>query len=304
VRRLALVASTAVIAGCAAAPAWRADLLRALADTRAAEQDLVVFFALPGRDVSDRMQRSLGDPVVGDALAANGFAAAVGDASQHPRLYAEWVGYGEGMGVVVLDGRGLVYASRPGPMDPPEFAAFLRRCAALRGDVARLRERAASSTAPTDQHALGGVLLELGCVRQAEPLLVTAAMAGVADARQRLARMHALAGNLERARQWLVSAPKTPATQVTEGYVLFKERRHGEAVAVFDAALRGGRLGEDRQRALLWLGKSLHEGKQDERATAVLEALVAENTGSTFEAAALHTLAHIRDPQHGHDHGR
>jgi hypothetical protein len=34
----------------------------------------------------------------------------------------------------------------------------------------------------------------------------------------------------------------------------------------------------------------------------VLEALAAEGTGSTFEAVALHTLSHIRNPQHGHSH--
>jgi len=33
-----------------------------------------------------------------------------------------------------------------------------------------------------------------------------------------------------------------------------------------------------------------------------LQALAAEGTGSTFEAAALHTLAHIKDPQLGHTH--
>lgn len=291
------------LAGCASAPVWQDDVATALSAARRAQRDLVVFFALPGRDVSDRMQRSLGEPVVGDALAAGDFAAAICDGSVRARLYSQWVGYGEGMGIVVLDSDGRVYASRPGPQDPPELAAFLRRCATLRASLAALRDRPESARSPAEQHALGVLFLELGCVRDAEPLLVSAAMAGVADAHHRLARLHALNGNLVRARQWLVNAPQTPASRVTEGYVLWKERRHGEAVQVLEAAARDPRIGDERQRALLYLGKALHDGKQDERAVAVLQALAAEGTGSTFEAAALHTLAHVRDPQHGHDHG-
>ena len=92
------------------------------------------------------------------------------------------------------------------------------------------------------------------------------------------------------------------AAQVTEGYVLFKERRNAEAAVVLQTALDGNSLGDERQRALLFLGKALHEDKQDTRAVPILEALSAEGTGRTFEAAARHTLAHIRDPQHGHSH--
>ena len=133
-------------------------------------------------------------------------------------------------------------------------------------------------------------------------MMLAAAGPGVADARPRLARLSALAGNLMAARRWLQLAPKTPQAQVTEGYVLFKERKHAEAAKVLDAALATGQLGLERQRALLYLGKALHEDKQDERAVPLLEALAAEGTGSTFEAAALHTLGHIKNPQHGHTH--
>jgi hypothetical protein len=73
-------------------------------------------------------------------------------------------------------------------------------------------------------------------------------------------------------------------------------------VAVFEQALATNSLGVDRQRALLYLGKALHENKQDERAIPLLEALAAEGTGSTFEAGALHTLGHLKNPQHGHTH--
>ena len=48
--------------------------------------------------------------------------------------------------------------------------------------------------------------------------------------------------------------------------------------------------------------KSLHEDKQDEAAIPLLEALAAEGTGSTFEAAARHTLGHIYNPDGGHSH--
>jgi uncharacterized protein HemY len=117
-----------------------------------------------------------------------------------------------------------------------------------------------------------------------------------------LARLYALDGNLAAARRWLVDLPRTGPALVTEGYVLFKERRHAEAVVVLEAALARADLGGERQRAVLYLGKALHESKQDARAVPVLQALAAEGLGTTFEAAALHTLAHIRDPQHGHSH--
>lgn len=296
------LAAIAVLAGCAAPKHWQPDLRAALVAARTGERDLVVFFALPGREASDRMQGSLDDPRIAAALRDGDFAAVVCDGAERSRLYGDWVGGGEGMGIAVLDGKGRAYAARPGPQDPPELAAFLRRCAALRADVRSLRDRADPLAAPMDQHALGTLFLELGCVREAEPLLLAAATAHVVDARHRLARLHALHGDVVRARQWLASAPKTPAARVTEGYVLFKERRHREAVAVLEDALRESKIGDDRQRALLYLGKALHEDRQDARAVPLLEALAAEGTGSTFEAAAMHTLGHIRDGQHGHAH--
>ncbi|MBL9076494.1 MAG: hypothetical protein JNL08_03255 [Planctomycetes bacterium] len=309
-RRLAAVARCgcvpllALVAGCAAAPAWRHDLPAAIAEARAAGRDLVVFFALPGREQSDRMQATLDDPRVTAVLSDHGFEAAIADGKERARLYAEWVAGGEGMGIAVLDGAGRCYAARPGPQDPPELAALLRQCAAARSDLASLQALVAQpAVAPLDQHALGCRLLDLGCRVRAEPLLLDAAMAGVADARHRLARLYALDGNVQSARRWLGSAPRTPPALVTEGYVLFKERRHRDAIAVFEQALAAGDLGADRQRALLYLGKALHEDRQDARAVPLLEALAAEGTGSTFEAAAQHTLGHLRDPQHGHDHG-
>lgn len=300
-QRTALV--FALLAACAAPPHWQDDIAVALRACRGTGQDLVVFFALPGRDASDRMQGTLTDPVVLAALANGEFAATIADGTARANLYATWIGGGEGMGIAVLDGDGRCYAARPGPQDPPELAAFLRLCAGSRGQLAALRAEAVAATAaPADLHALGCLLLDLGARRECEPMLIEAATAGVADARHRLARLYALDGNVTAARRWLASAPRTPPALVTEGYVLFKERRHEDAVRVFEAALRSERLGADRQRALLYLGKSLHEAKQDARAVPILEALAAEGTGSTFEAGARHTLGHIANPQHGHTH--
>ena len=87
-----------------------------------------------------------------------------------------------------------------------------------------------------------------------------------------------------------------------EGYILFKERRHAEAAKVLAEAVATKRLGPERQHALLYLGKSLHEAKQEEEAIVMLEALAAEGTGSTFEAAARHTLNHIYNPGQSHAH--
>jgi hypothetical protein len=301
-RVVLLVVAAFVAASCATAPRWESDVVTALQTARAQRRELVVFFALAGRDASDRMQQSLDEPVVLAALADGGFLATVADGTQRATLYKTWIGGGEGMGIAVLDGDGRCYAARPGPQDPPELAAFLRFCVQSRARLASFRQRPQPVAAPTDQHALGCLLLELGCRIESESLLLDAATAGVTDARHRLARLYALDGNLAAARRWLTASPKTAAALVTEGYVLFKERRHADAVAAFERALRSDQLGVDRQRALLYLGKALHENKQDDKAVPILAALAAEGTGSTFEAAALHTLGHIRDPQHGHSH--
>lgn len=297
------VAAAMLLGGCAAAPRWQDDLQLALSQTRARGQDLVVFFALAGRDASDRMQGNLTAPAVLDALAAGGFAAVVCDGFVRQGLYKQWVGFGEGMGIAVLDGDGRVLATRPGPQDPPELSAFLRLCAANRDAVARARSAATDARAtPEDKARFGALMLDLGVRNEAEPLLLDAALAGVADARHRVARLYALDGNVIAARRWLKGSPPTPQARVTEGYVLFKERRHAECVDVLKQALATGKLGDDRQRAQLFLGKALHELRRDQEAVAVLEALVREGTGSTFEGAARHTLGHIANPEPDHQH--
>ena len=291
------------LASCQSTVGWQGDVVGAIAEARRAGQELVVFFALPGRELSDRMQGTLGASVVQAALCDGGYAAAIADGVQRKNLYQAWIGFGEGMGIAVLGTDGQCHAARPGPMDPDELAAFLRLCSSQRATLAAARAAAAGERPdPLAQHALGCLYLQLGRTRLAEPLLLDAASAGVADARHRLARLYALDGNLAAARRWLVHGPRTGPALVTEGYVLFKERRHPDAVAAFERALARQDLGDDRQRALLYLGKALHEQKRDDRAVPVLEALAAEGTGSTFEAGALHTLSHIRNPQHGHSH--
>ena len=205
-----LAACTALLPSCAVRPEWQQDFTAALSSARRDGRDLVVYFALPGRDASDRMQARLGDEVVIDALQAGGFDAVVVDGVARSRLYGEWIGGGEGMGIAVLDGDGDCYAARPGPQDPPELAARLRQCAEVRPELARLRRaHLASPQDPLAAYELGCLYLELGCRVHCEPLLVTAAMAGVSDARHRLARYYALDGNLGPARRWLKSAPKT-----------------------------------------------------------------------------------------------
>ena len=294
---------TALLAGCVAPPEWQADLEVALRPEARGGRDLVVFFALPGREMSDRMQARLDDPVVMAALARGGFTAVTCDGVARKRLYGAWIGGGEGMGVAVVDPAGQCYCARPGPQDPEQLAALLDLCARERDALADLRRRqAAAPRDPLLQHELGCLYLKLGCRVHSEPLLLDAATAGVTEARHRVARLYALDGNVTAARRWLQAAPRTPAAMATEGYVLFKERRHTDAVRVFEAALATGKLGEERQRAELYLGKSLHEAKDDERAVPILERLANEGTGSTFEAAARHTLGHIYNPDHGHTH--
>lgn len=204
------------------------------------------------------------------------------------------------MGIAVLDGGGRVYAARPGPQDPAELAAFLDMCAGARQPLATLRAAVPEVQAqPIDQYHLGRLLLKLGCRVDCEPLLRDAALAGVPGARHHVARLYALDGHVTKARHWLKHVHQTAQTQMTEGYVLFKERRYKESAVVLEAALKTGRLGEDRQRAMLYLGKALHEDRRDGKAVPLLEALSKEGTGSTFEAAALHTLGHIQNPNDG-----
>ena len=72
-----------------------------------------------------------------------------------------------------------------------------------------------------------------------------------------------------------------------------------------------GRERRDRDRSRDWdeEGDELKElavqsllHTDPERAVPILERLANEGTGSTFEAAARHTLGHIYNPDHGHTH--
>ncbi len=277
-----------------------------LARSRALGRDVVLFFALPGRDASDRMERETWtDPRVHRAIADGGFLLTRVDAFVEVDRYRALIGGGEGMGVCVVDTEGRPFAARPGFQEADELAAFLQRVARRRPAV--VAARTAVAVDPADMRArfaLGDVLLDLGERRTSERELTIAAKSGVAAARHRLARRHALDGDVTQARAWLSDAPPSLGARVTEGYVLFKERRHREAVATFAALLRDSEhdLADERQRVLYYLGKSLHEAGRDADALARLSALAAEGTGSTFEAAARHALRHILDPDHGHTH--
>lgn len=294
------------IAACRApVPApWPRDAAPALAAAAASGRDTVVCFALPGRELSDQMERrTLDDPVVLAALERGGFLSLRLDGFAQQRLRTGWLGQGEGMGVCVLDPAARVYAARPGPQAAAELAAWLDLVAARRPAVVAARQ--AQASAPRDPaacHRLGSLLLELGCRRDTEELLLTAAQGGIADARLQLARRCAQDGQLERARQWLRGVPPSPGAAVTEGCVLFEERRHQEAVQVLRAALQRGGLGDDRECAQLFLGKALHETGSDRDAVAVLEALLAEGSTAPVAAAAARTLDHIRNPEPGHTH--
>ena len=291
--------------GCATPhPAWRPDLMASSSVSRRNGDDLVVFFALPGREQSDRMEREcLPAPEVQAALQRHAFVSARIDGFEQQRMYAEWVGGGEGMGLCVLDAEGRPYAARPGPLDAPEVAAMLDLCAGKRALVLDLRRRHAASRLDSRVcHELGCVLLELGCRVGAEPLLMQAAQGGELDAHHRLARLHALDGHIVRARQWLRTALPSPAADVTLGYVLFKERRYLEAAQTLVGPARDATLGDDALRARLYLGKSLHESGDDVSARDILTRLSHDAKGTTFGAAADHSLSHLDKKDHGHTH--
>ena len=304
VLRSVLGLATCLLAACVSTSLpWTSDLTSARVRSRDDGRDLVVFFALPGREQSDRMEIALLDPVVLAALQRGEFESLRLDGFAQQRLYNDWIGGGEGMGLAVLDPRGVAYCARPGPLDPLEIAALLDRCATGRTRIDALR----ASHAQNDRDAqacldLGCALLELGCRVGAEPLLLQAAQGGALDAHHRLARLYALDGHCVRARQWLRTALPSPAAQVTLGYVEFKERQYRKAVETFAAVLQQPDLGEDALRARLYLGKALHECGRDDEAIRIFQALVQEAPGTTFGAGAQHSLTHLMDGNHGHTH--
>lgn len=305
--RATIACAWLALAGCAVVPPpapWQGDVTATLAAAQAAGADTVVYFALPGRDLSDRMeQNSLPSAPVVDALQRGGYWSARVDGFAHAARYDEWVSFGEGMGLCVIDAEGRCYAARPGPQDPPELAAWLQLVAAQRSKVAAARARVASAPRdPAANYELGGLWLELGYRKETEAVLRIAADGGIADAWQRLARLAVLGGQLEQARGYLAKAPDTAATAFTLGYLRYKERRHADAARILQAALQRPDIGDDRQRIQLFLGKALHESGAEADATRVLQSLIAEGTGSTFEGAARHTLQHIQSPDHGHTH--
>ena len=293
-----------LVASCVAPPPpWTTELTTARVRSRDEGRDLVVFFALLGREQSDRMEAELSDPAVLAALLGGEFESLRLDGFAQQRLYSEWIGGGEGMGLAVLDPRGVVYCARPGPLDPLEVAALLDRCAAVRARIDALRSVHAQNE--FDAKAcldLGIALLDLGCRVGAEPLLLQAAQGGALDAHHRLARLYALDGHCVRARQWLRTALPSPQADVTLGYVEFKERQYRKAVETLASALRQPGLGEDALRARLYLGKALHECGRDHEAIRIFQALVQEVPGTTFGAAAQHSLTHLQDGNHGHTH--
>jgi tetratricopeptide (TPR) repeat protein len=279
------------------------DLPKVLAQSRSSGADTVVFFALPGREASDRMeQNALRDAAVAAALREGGFHSARADGFKRQKLYEEWIGNGEGMGIAVVGHDADLLGARPGPQDAPELAAFLRLCAGKRAELAARRAAQKPVPTPANEHALGTLLLQLGCRKQAEPLLVDAALAGRSQAAMELALLYGQDGRLVEARRWLKLAPAGPAAQVVDGYVAFKERRHQDAVRALETALQKDLPDGERQRACLFLAKALHECGRSQQALEILRKLAAEGSGSTFEGAALHTIAHIESPDHGHTH--
>ena len=116
-----LMLGSCAVVGAAPTP-WREDADAAIAEARSAGADTLVYFALPGRDLSDRMeQASLSSEPVLAALQRHGFHSVRIDGFAQAVRYDQWVGGGEGMGVCVLDAAGRCYAARPGPQDPPEI---------------------------------------------------------------------------------------------------------------------------------------------------------------------------------------
>lgn len=288
-----------LLVACATPPpaAWDAPLGEARAQAHGADALLVVFVALPGRELSDRMeQQALRDPRVLEVLRRHAYVTARIDGFRDATHYAQWIGSGEGMGIAVLDPAGLVGAARPGPQDAPELAAFLEQAAQSRAALAELRRNAPRSLARAE------LLVELGCRREAEPLLRQLAAGGDPRAALLLALLLGQDGRLLDARAALAAVPAGPERDVVDGYICFKERRHAEAVAILERVPSSAVPARERWRAALYRGKALAACGRTEDALAVLQVLAEDARGTTFAGAAEHALTHILDPDHGHAH--
>lgn len=293
-RRGYCAAALLLLAGCTATDWQELPEPGELANT-------VVFVALPGRELSDSMvHAALRAPVVLQALSDGGFRSVSLDGFAHSAYYRTWIGSGEGMGICVFDHAGRVIGTRPGPQDAEELAAYLRLVASLRERVLAARVTHAQTGDAASAVALAQLLLELGVRRETEALLQQACAADSARARELLAQLHALEGRLEAARALLAQCAPSPTVAVTTGYLLYKERRHAEAAATLAAALRTD-LGREQLRARLFYAKALHECG-DARAERELLALIDSAPGTVIAGAAMHTLAHLRDKSHGHQH--
>lgn len=300
------IASLALLGACELPPKpWSPDVDGVVASARADGLETVVFLALPGRELSDRMEREvLRSSAIELALDAGRFRTARVDAFARQDLYAAWVGSGEGMGLAVLDGSGRCHAARPGPQDAPELEAFLRLCVSRR--QALVVAQGLLDARPDDPDAmirLAEIFLELGARVRAEPLLLAAAEQRPQRVAPLMALLHGQDGRLQAARKWLERAPAGAQRDVIDGYLCFKERRHAEAIALFRGALaQGGLPDREQQRARLYLGKSLQETGQTAEALTVLRSLLAEARGTVFAGAAEHTIEHIKNPGQGHSH--
>lgn len=304
--RWVLSASLVMLGACELPPKpWSPDVDAVVASGRPDERETVVFLALPGRELSDRMEKEvLKNSAVELALDAGRFRTARVDAFARQDLYAAWVGSGEGMGIAVLDTAGRCYGARPGPQDPPELEAFLRLCASRRQPL--VVAQGLLDARPEDPDAmirLAEIFLELGARVRAEPLLLAAAEQRPLRVAPLMSLLHGQDGRLQAARKWLEQAPAGPQRDVIDGYLCFKERRHEEAITLLRGALAQGGLPEREQlRARLYLGKALQESGQPAEALAVLRSLLAEARGTVFAGAAEHTIEHIKNPNQGHTH--
>ncbi|HXG60238.1 MAG TPA: thioredoxin family protein [Planctomycetota bacterium] len=294
---------------------WRHDYEAALAEARASGRLVLVHFRAEGRPLAAAMsERTFRDPRVA-RRAAERFVCVNVEVEARPELFREAVGTAGGLATCVFDAEGDVVGVLPGFAEAEALLRFLRRTEEGYPRLRAAREDAARRPAePGPRLALGEAYEALGSARRAEACfrkVLELAAGEEAAAHERLARLAAQRGRNVEAREHLAEyrrrdpqgkGGREDRALLTEALVLSLERRPAEAARRAEEALAAHPAGAEADRLLLVAGWSRHEAGEDARAVAHLEELRRRFPDSPWADLAAERLAHIRNPDHGHEH--
>ena len=298
---------------------WRKDYEAARTEAREKGRLVLLHFTLAGRPVCKTMDdETLAQADV--ARVANGrFVCVRIDVDAKPDLFDATIGGRGGLATCVVDADGDVVSALHGFAGPEPFRRFLE--AADRGYPALAAAREDSAREPADLtklHRLGEAYRKLDSLRRAEACYRKVLDAGAAEPRpilaschERLARFRIMRGKNLEARKHLEAyraldpqgaLPWTDRILLTEGLTLALERRHREAAAVLQEALKRFPSSEEADHLTFALGFALHQDRLDKPALEILESGVKRFPESFWIPAMKEQIEHLRNPQPDHTH--